>query len=140
MDWVISNCVLNLSPDKPRAFAEIARILRPGGQVSVSDIVVDDLPDWIRQNETLYDSCIAGAISEAEYVAGLERAGLEAVEVRDRLHYDAALLAGLVESELPEAAALCCGGDPISREKLTEIAGAIEGKVWSARFHARKPA
>ena len=140
VDWVISNCVINLSPDKSKVFAELARVLRPGGRISVADIVVESLPDWIRQSEMLYDSCVAGAISEAEYVAGLQQTGLESVEVKERLQYDAAFLAELVESELPEAAALCCGGQQVGRETLREIAGSLESKVWSARFYARKPA
>ena len=88
VDWVISNCVINLSPEKERVFAEIARVLKPGGQVSVSDIVVEDMPDWVRQSADLYASCVAGAISEPEYIEGLKRAGLENVEVKERLVYD----------------------------------------------------
>ena len=50
--------------------------------------MVEDLPDWVRQNADLYNSCVAGAISEPEYIQGLEKAGLEQVEVKDRLVYD----------------------------------------------------
>jgi SAM-dependent methyltransferase len=89
VDWVISNCVINLSPQKPRVFGEIARVLRPGGRILVSDIVARDLPDWVRESRDLYTSCIAGAIGEEEYVAGLEAAGLQEVEIRDRLVYEA---------------------------------------------------
>ena len=89
VDWVISNCVINLSPDKPRVFAEIARVLRPGGRLLVSDIVAEEIPAWLRDNESLYNSCIAGAISEEDYLAGLRAAGLADVEVRERLVYEA---------------------------------------------------
>ena len=140
VDWVISNCVINLSPDKRKVFAEIARVLKPGGRMSVSDIVVKDLPEWIRQNEALYSSCVAGAISEEEYLAGLREAGLESVEVCERIVYDAAQLKGLVQSELPdnEQGLTCCGGS-VSEETIGQIAESLVGKVWSAKIFAQKP-
>jgi SAM-dependent methyltransferase len=131
VDWVISNCVINLSPEKDRVFAEIARVLRPGGRMVVSDIVVEDLPESVRTNPTYYSACVAGAISEAEYVDGLRRAGLEDVEVRERLVYDACQIADLIESET------CCCGDGAG--EATGAAQSLPGKVWSAQFHARKP-
>jgi len=139
VDWVISNCVINLSPDKPKVFAEIARVLKPGGRMSVADIVVKDLPEWIRQNEALYSSCVAGAISEEEYLDGLRQAGLEQAEVRERIIYDAAQLKALVKSELPdnEQSVTCCDG-PVSGETIGQIAESLVGKVWSAKFHAQK--
>jgi len=63
VDWVISNCVINLSPDKPAVFRELQRVLRPGGRFSVSDIVVDELPDFVRDHPAAYAACIAGAVS-----------------------------------------------------------------------------
>jgi SAM-dependent methyltransferase len=83
VDVVISNCVINLSVDKPAVFAEIARVLRPGGRVGVSDIVADDAlsPDE-RAERGSFAGCIAGALSFAEYRAGLEAVGLEDVVVR----------------------------------------------------------
>ena len=66
VDLVISNCVINLSPEKTKVFDEIVRVLRPGGRTLISDIVVNDLPDAVRQDNTLYCSCVAGAISEEE--------------------------------------------------------------------------
>ncbi|MHC4209427.1 MAG: arsenite methyltransferase, partial [Planctomycetota bacterium] len=95
VDWVISNCVINLSPEKDRVFAEIARVLKPGGRLLVSDIVVEDLPEALRRNEAIYNSCIGGAISEPAYLDGLRRAGLDDVEVRQRHVYDASQLEGL---------------------------------------------
>ena len=132
VDWVFSNCVINLSPDKPRVFAEIARVLRPGGRMAVSDIVVESLPDWVRRSEALHGACIAGAISESAYVAGLGKAGLVGVEVLDRLVYDASQLAAMVRSEVPDADA------DLGGRSLDEVAGSIAGKVWSARFTAAR--
>lgn len=140
VDWVISNCVINLSPDKPKVFGEIARVLRSGGRMLVSDIVVHDLPEEIRRNQALYSSCVAGAISEEEYLDGLRQAGLVDVEVRERIVYDAAQLEAFITSELPDsdAALACCGGSP-GDGMAARIAAALAGKVWSAKFHARKP-
>jgi arsenite methyltransferase len=138
VDWVISNCVINLSPEKDRVFAEIARVLRPGGRMLVSDIVARDLPDWIRTSTQAYSACIAGAISEEEYLDGLRRAGLVDVEVRERFIYDAAQLDALVESEELGQALSCCGGGAPSKVMLQGLAAAMAGKVWSAKVAARK--
>lgn len=127
VDWVISNCVINLSPEKERVFAEIARVLRPGGRLRVSDVVATDLPDEIRSNADLHASCIAGAISEEAYVAGLRAAGLVDVEVRQRVVYETSQLAALAVTE---------GAAAAETERLAE---AVAGKVWSAVFFARKP-
>ena len=93
VDVVISNCVINLSVDKPAVLTEIARVLKPGGRLGISDIVAEDrlTPDD-RQERGSYVGCIAGALSRGEYVAGLEAAGFEDVsvefthEVADGIH------------------------------------------------------
>jgi arsenite methyltransferase len=82
VDVVISNCVINLSADKPRVFAEMARVLRPGGRVGVTDIVADDrLTPEVRAERGDYVGCIAGALSMSEFRAELGRAGLVDVEI-----------------------------------------------------------
>jgi arsenite methyltransferase len=83
VDVVISNCVINLSTDKARVFAEIARVLRPGGRVSVSDVVADDaLSPADRAARGDHAGCIAGALSFSEYAAGLAAAGLDGIELQ----------------------------------------------------------
>ena len=86
VDVVISNCVVNLSTDKPKVLSEIARVLRPGGRLGISDVVAEDRlsPDE-RAERGSFVGCIAGALSEAEYRHGLEDAGLVDVEV-ERTH------------------------------------------------------
>ncbi len=82
VDVVISNCVINLSPDKPRVFAEAFRVLRPGGRLAVSDIVArGELDPQIRDDIEAWAGCVAGAIEEDEYRAGLEAAGFVDVEI-----------------------------------------------------------
>jgi arsenite methyltransferase len=82
VDVVISNCVINLAADKGAVFAEIARVLRPGGRVGVSDVVADDaLTVAQRAERGSYVGCIAGALSFAEYRAGLEAAGLRDIAI-----------------------------------------------------------
>ena len=133
VDWVISNCVINLSPEKEKVFSEIARVLKPGGQVSISDIVVKDLPNRIRESKALYSSCVAGAISEEEYVDGLKDSGLSDVNVTDRLVYDVTQLREFLRSE--ESPII---EKHLSEDELKEMARSMEGKVWSAKFTARK--
>lgn len=84
VDCVLSNCVLNLAPDKPAVFREIARVLKPGGRLAVSDIALkSDLPEAIARSTAAYVGCIAGAIRIEEYRAGLLAAGFEHVEIVD---------------------------------------------------------
>ena len=131
VDWVISNCVINLSPEKPRVFAEIARVLKPGGRISISDIVVKDLPEWVRNAAAAYTGCIGGAIDEAEYVGGLRDAGLADVEVTERMVYEREQLESMLKTDAG------CGCDEL--EKLAPAIGAVAGQVWSARIVGRKP-
>ncbi len=140
VDWVISNCVINLSPEKDRVFAEIARVLRPGGRMLVSDIVVDDLPQTIRDNQALYNGCIGGAISEAQYLKGLRDAGLVDVEIRKRFVYDAEQLAYMLGDGLHgEDGGSCCGVGPNGAEDADEVGTQLAGRIQSLQIYARAP-
>jgi SAM-dependent methyltransferase len=84
VDVVISNCVLNLVPEKARAFAEMFRVLRPGGRFCVSDIVAtDEMPGPVQDAAGLYVGCVAGAMPEAHYLAMLDHVGFERVHVAE---------------------------------------------------------
>ena len=88
VDLIISNCVINLSPDKPKVFQEIARVLKPGGRAAVSDIVLlQPLPDSIRSNVEAYIACIGGAVSVDTYLADVRAAGLTIAKA-ERKSYD----------------------------------------------------
>jgi arsenite methyltransferase len=81
-DRVLSNCVLNLVPDKAGAFNEIRRILKPGGRFSISDIVLEgELPVGMRRSAELYAGCVAGALQKQEYLRIAAEAGLEDIEI-----------------------------------------------------------
>jgi len=82
VDIIISNCVINLSPEKKKVFAEAFRALKPGGRIMVSDIVLlKELPDEIRNSVEAYISCIAGATLKDEYIGHIKAAGLEDIEI-----------------------------------------------------------
>ena len=104
VDVVISNCVLNLVPDKKRAFAEAFRVLRPGGRLCVSDVVVRGaLPAAVRASAELYAGCVAGAVEQGAYLAGLRAAGFSGVAVaqaREIAVPDAALAGALAPDEI----------------------------------------
>jgi SAM-dependent methyltransferase len=84
IDRVLSNCVINLSPEKDSVFAEAFRVLKPGGQLLVSDIVAEQMPQALRDNAAAWASCIAGAVSEQAYLDLVHAAGFQHVEVVDR--------------------------------------------------------
>ena len=103
VDVVISNCVINLTGDKPKVLAEAARVLRPGGRFAVSDVIADaDMDHAARADMAAWTGCIAGALGEREFRAALEAAGLTDIEVREthRVHEHAA--AAIIRARKPQ--------------------------------------
>ena len=81
-DLIISNCVINLAPDKRRVFQEAWRVLKPGGRIMISDVVwLKDLPQAVSESAGAYVACLAGAVRREEYLAAIEAAGFERLEV-----------------------------------------------------------
>jgi SAM-dependent methyltransferase len=133
VDWIISNCVINLSPDKARVFAEAQRVLKPGGRLLVSDIIIKDLPAELLQDIGLWVGCVAGALEEDKYLETIRQAGFEQVEVAAKLIYDAAAILAF----LPDAGQLV---ERMPRfNSSEELAQELVGKIYSAKIGARKP-
>ena len=102
IDVIVSNCVLNLSADKARVFAEAARVLRPGGRFAVSDVIADpDMDDATRADMAAYTGCIAGALTEHEFRFGLTAAGFQDIEIRPthRVHEHAS--SAIIRARVP---------------------------------------
>lgn len=118
-DVIISNCVINLAPDKPAVFREIVRVLKPGGRVAVSDIALKQpLPDELARSVAAYVGCIACAISIAEYERMLREAGFEAVHVIDAKK-------DLNAYAKVENQSVCCGSGRPASEMHPEMAHLI---------------
>jgi arsenite methyltransferase len=133
VDVIISNCVINLSGDKDRVIREAFRVLKPGGRFAVSDVVVrGEVPPAIRKSMELWVGCVAGALSDYDYVAKLARAGFEAIGIETTREYSLAdartflagegldadtlaaqvggtFISGFVRATKPAATAGCCG-------------------------------
>lgn len=125
VDVIISNCVINLSADKDRVFAEAFRVLKPGGRLAVSDVVVrGPVPEAIRLNVELWIGCIAGALDELEYRQKLAEAGFEAVQLEPTRVY-----------QVEEAREFLAGASL----DVDALAPQVEGKFLSAFVRARKP-
>jgi ubiquinone/menaquinone biosynthesis C-methylase UbiE len=126
VDVIISNCVINLSADKDRVLAEAFRVLRPGGRLAVSDVVVrGEVPAAVRRSVELWIGCVAGALSEADYRDKLAAAGFETIDVEPTRVYRA------------EDAREFLTGAGLD---VDAIAPEVEGKFMSAFVRARKPA
>jgi SAM-dependent methyltransferase len=117
---IISNCVVNLSTDKARVFREAHRVLKPGGRLMVSDLVLErPLPEAISQDLDAYGACIAGALLRADYLAAIEAAGFEAVSVVGERRYGL----DMYSPELMEAARRRY--PELGPEALEDAAGAV---------------
>jgi arsenite methyltransferase len=125
VDVIISNCVINLSADKDRVLAEAFRVLKPGGRLAVSDVVVrGEVPAEIRRSVELWIGCVAGALEENEYRGKLAKAGFEAIDVEPTRVYKA-------EDARTFLARAGLDADAIAPH--------VDGKFMSAFIRARKP-
>ncbi len=122
---VISNCVINLSGDKDRVIQEAFRVLKPGGRFAVSDVVVrGDVPPEVRRSMELWVGCIAGALSDSEYISKLAKAGFDSIDIEPTRVYSVADAKQFLAAEGIDA---------------EEIAPQVEGRFISAFIRAVKP-
>ncbi|HUZ46491.1 MAG TPA: arsenite methyltransferase [Terriglobia bacterium] len=125
VDVIISNCVINLSADKDQVLREAFRVLRPGGRLAVSDVVVrGEIPADIRRNVELWAGCVAGALEESEYRAKLVAAGFEGINIEPTRIY-----------QIDDARQLLTG----QGLDVEAIAPFVDGKFMSAFIRAGKP-
>ncbi len=130
VDVIISNCVINLAPDKKRVFREAFRALKLGGRLMVSDIVLEkELPENIKNSIEAYVGCVAGASLESDYLQAIKTAGFKDVKVVGESVFD---IKDIISS--PEAQAVVKSLD-ITTEEATEFAGTVK----SIKVSARKP-
>jgi arsenite methyltransferase len=133
VDVIISNCVINLAPDKDPVFAESYRVLKPGGRMSVSDIVTyGELPDVLRRNLEAWAGCLSGALDEGAYLGKMRAAGLTAAEVTQRTYVD---VVDVLESEDVQAL-LAQAAPTYSKEWLRQQ---LDHKIASVTVTAHKP-
>jgi arsenite methyltransferase len=126
VDVIISNCVINLSGDKDRVLKEAFRVLKPGGRFAVSDVVVrGDVPAEIKKNMELWVGCVAGALSDYEYVAKLSKAGFDKIDIEPTRVYSV------------EDARTFLAGQGLDVDALAKQ---VEGKFISAFIRAEKAA
>jgi ubiquinone/menaquinone biosynthesis C-methylase UbiE len=127
IDIVISNCVINLSPDKPGVFREAFRVLRPGGRLMISDIVLlKELPDPVKRSVEAYVGCVAGAMRKEEYIGAIRAAGFQDIQILQESSFPLEYLAND-----PTARAIIEDSN-LPPEKRREIAGSVVSLSVSA--------
>jgi SAM-dependent methyltransferase len=150
VDCIISNCVINLAPNKQAVFNEIARVLKPGGRVAISDIALkEELPEAVAKSMAAYVGCIAGAVLMEDYRNGLAKAGLEHIQIVDsgadlnayaKVENQSGCCSPAMESN-GDASACCTPSTPTLHEELTEILSKynVNQGAASVKIYALKP-
>jgi len=130
VDIVISNCVINLAPDKRKVFTEAFRVLKPGGRLMISDIVLlKELPDFIKDSIEAYIGCLSGAIMRDEYIGAIKECGFREVRIVDETFFP-------IE---------CMANDPTAKAIIESLEIPLEGvkeaanSVASIKVYGVKP-
>jgi len=129
IDIIISNCVINLSPDKDSVFSEAFRVLKPGGRVMVSDIVLTrELPELIRNNVSAYVGCISGAIIKEDYLDAIKKAGFKDIKILDETNFP-------INYIVSDNTAVIIKNDlDLDREEISDL----EESILSIKVYAQK--
>jgi len=129
VDWIISNCVINLSPDKRRVFQEAFRVLKPGGRILVSDMVAEGIPEKLKKY--LWSCCVGGALDEKSYLQTIREAGFDEVRIVGRLDYDQETIRGYVEFG-------CLDLPAEFKESMGKYDEGLKAKIASIKVSAKK--
>ncbi|MBM3239593.1 arsenite methyltransferase [Candidatus Poribacteria bacterium] len=130
VNLIISNCVINLSPDKDKVFGEAFRVLKPNGKMLISDIVAKNLPEVVKSDIESWAGCVAGALEEEEYLEKIRRTGFADVHVVDKVKFDLAVLENS-----------CCDlSDALGEEVMAKVVADLDKiEVASIKVSATKP-
>jgi len=132
-DMIISNCVINLSPEKPKVFREAFRVLKPGGRLMVSDVVLTaPLPEALLSHLDLYAACVAGAALREDYLEAIREAGFADIKVVDETNFGHLLASTSLDDPLVKSALEAVGNDPAELRRIAD-------SVVSLKVSARKP-
>jgi arsenite methyltransferase len=130
IDIIISNCVINLAPDKDRVFSEAFRVLKPGGRIMVSDIVLTkELPDFIKNNISAYVGCVSGAIIKDNYLNAIKKAGFTDIKIMDAVNFPLNYIIS------DDSAAIVKNNLNLSENQARDL----ENSVLSIKVYALKP-
>ncbi len=132
-DMIISNCVINLSPEKPRVFREALRVLKPGGRLMVSDVVLTaPLPEALLSHLDLYAACVSGAAQREDYLDAIRDAGFVDIKVVSEDNFGNLLASTSPEDPMVKSAMDALGNDPAALRRVAD-------SVLSMKVSARKP-
>jgi SAM-dependent methyltransferase len=131
VDWIVSNCVISLSPDKEAVFREAFRVLKPGGRMLISDLCINDVDASVRDELFQWSDCVGGALDEETYLGTITGAGFADVGIVDKQTFSAGVVKAFLEANTESTPEQCA-----RRESLWPK---VDNKVSSVRVHARKP-
>jgi SAM-dependent methyltransferase len=131
VDWIISNCVITLSPEKETVFREAFRVLKPGGRVLISDICLNDIDASVRDQLFQWSDCVGSAVDEETYLKSIKRAGFADIRVVDKKTFSADVLKAFVQADETLS--------PEERARREALVPLVDNKVSSVRVYARKP-
>ena len=138
-DYLVSNRPLNLTSSLPNVFAEIKRVLKPGGTAFIADITVEELPEWVLKTEQLNRSSITGAIGKEEYIAGFKQAGFDTVLEREIQILSSAEISNIIGNDQTYNIPKINNSKTEYNSSTESIIEAVSGKILSVVFFVRKP-
>lgn len=130
VDWIVSNCVISLSPDKEAVFREAFRVLRPGGRMLISDLCINDVEPHIREELFQWSDCMGSALDEETYLETMSQAGFVDVKIVDKHTFSADVVRAFLDADAQLT--------PEQRERADSLWSMVDQKVSSVRVYALK--